>query len=90
MEGKGLVLQSTACHDYIYRRRDQFAWCNPYFGKGDIELPFQRASLHCDNLVQPSSQGQSEADPEADEQPACQAVVWMVAVVICIFKLFPN
>lgn len=90
MEGKSLVLQSTAFHNYIYRRRDQFAGCNPYFGKGDVELPFQRASLHCDNLVEPSSQGQSQADSEANEQPARQAMVRMVAVVICIFKLLPN
>lgn len=90
MQEKSLVLQSTACHNYIYRRRDQFAWCSPYFGKGDIELPFQCASLHHDNLVQPSSQWQSKADSEANEQPARQAMVRMVAVVICIFKLLPN
>lgn len=90
MERKNLLLQSTACHKYIYRRKGQFAGYNPYFGKGDIELPFQRASLHCDNLVEPSSQGQSQADSEANEQPARQATVRMVAVVICVFKLLPN
>lgn len=56
MEEESLVLQSTPYHNYIYSRKDQFPWCNPYFGKGDIELPFQRASLHCDDLVKTSSQ----------------------------------
>lgn len=32
---------------------------NAGFGKGDIEFPFQRASLHCDDLVKTRSQRQS-------------------------------
>lgn len=56
MEENSLVLQPTACHNYFYSKRDQLLGCNPYFGKGDIEFPFQRASLHCDDLVKTRSQ----------------------------------